>query len=84
MSTGVPLWVWAVLTGGFALCALAAWHPVPAGAGVSLASRFDAKLARSLQQLDQQLSQSASRLSTPQLHYAAARGSAAAQQQGRR
>jgi hypothetical protein len=57
---------------------------MPARAGVALASRFDAKLSRSLQQLDHRLTQSAWRLSTPQLGSAAARGSAVARQQGGR
>eukprot|EP00802_Teleaulax_amphioxeia_P030911 Tamp_33788.p2 GENE.Tamp_33788~~Tamp_33788.p2 ORF type:complete len:194 (-),score=30.93 Tamp_33788:41-538(-) len=57
---------------------------MPAHAGVALASRFDAKLSRSLQQLDHRLTQSAWRLSTPQLGSAAARGSAVARQQGGR
>ena len=76
--------IWAVLAGGAALCALVAWRPMPARAGVALASRFDAKLSRSLQQLDHRLTQSAWRLSTPQLGSAAARGSAVARQQGGR
>ncbi len=79
-----------LLAGSIALCALAAWRLSSTGKGVALASsgetssRFDAKLSRSLQTLDHRLSQSAWRLSTPQLSYVAARGAAVARIQGGR
>ena len=79
-----------LLAGSVALCALAAWRLPGTGEGVALASsgetssRFDAKLSRSLQTLDHRLSQSAWRLSTPQLSYVAAHGAAIARIQGGR
>jgi hypothetical protein len=90
-QTEAPRAILAVLlAGSVSLCALAAWCLPGTGEGVALASsgetssRFDARLSRSLAKLDQRLSQSAWRLSTPQLSYVAAHGTAVARIQGGR